>query len=407
MTSSEPQPETAVRRLTIRSLTLYPLTIPLRGEVSHAAASRRVAEPVIVEVESQEGRTGFGETLPRPYVTGETVESVLADLRGPLLEAVLGFHPASFGEALEFIEALPWRAGEDRLMAAARAAVELALLDASMRCFNRHVDDIVSWLGQPGFGTPGSLRRIRYSGVLATADRGRLRRRLRLMWWGGLRHFKLKVGTDDDERRIATVLGFLRRPLARGRATLRLDANGAWTREQAIERLGDMKNVPVAGVEQPLPRGREEDLVILRDLFDFPIIHDESLVTAADAERLIALGVADAFNIRVSKCGGLLPALRLAGMARRHGASIQLGCMVGETSLLTGAGLIFLAACPDVAWAEGAFGKLLLLQDIGRRSLRFGYAGRPPALPHGGLGVEVETSRLRTLCRGEPTVLHL
>ena len=127
-------------------------------------------------------------------------------------------------------------------------------------------------------------------------------------------------------------------------------------------------------------------------------IHDESLVTLEDAQRLIEFGVADAFNIRVSKCGGLIPSLRLAALARRHNVCIQLGCMVGETSILSAAGLRFLEVCPGVTWAEGCFGSFLLSADVAAKALRFGYAGRPPKLKEPGLGVTVDPIRLKRLC---------
>ena len=161
----------------------------------------------------------------------------------------------------------------------------------------------------------------------------------------------------------------------------------------------------MASLEQPLPRGEEERLATLREVVGWPVMHDESLVTVEDAKRLINLGVADGFNIRVSKCGGLLPSLRLAGLARRAGVRLQLGCMVGETSILSAAGLRFLQECPGVEWAEGCFGRLLLQSDVTVRSLRFGYGGRPPRLGGPGLGVRVDSEQLSRLCRRYPTVI--
>ena len=398
-----------MQKITIRSITVYRLSIPLRRMVSHAAARRHTADSIVVAVELSDATIGYGETLPRNYVTGETVESVVADIRGPMAKSLLDFHPTSFSEALEFIDALPWRDADGRLMSAARAAVELALLDGSMRRFDRGVDDMVAWLGLPGFGSPGSIQRIRYGGVLACDSVRTMMRQLRLMYWWGLRDFKLKVGGPDDDLRVNAVARYLRRPLACGKATLRLDANGAWTKDEAIERLGDWKDLSIACIEQPLARGDEVNVRVLRDLFDldYLIVHDESLVTMADAERLISLGVAGGFNIRISKCGGLIPALRLARLARRGGARIQLGCMVGETSILSAAGVRFLEVCPDVRWAEGAYGSLLLAGDVSRRGLRFGFGGRPPRLCGRGLGVEVEESRLAAMCDGRPMVEHL
>ncbi len=451
-------------------MTLYPLRIPLRGAVEHARATRAFADPIVVKVELAGGGVGYGETLPRTYVTGEDRESALRAMQGPLLDAVMSFHADSLSPALEALEALPWRGDSaERAEAAtaetgvsdtaavigfpaARAGVELALLDASLRHFRRGMAEVAGWMGLTFTTAAGPAKRAgapatprsaapRFSGVLASSDLGRTLRQLRLMRLGGLRDFKLKVGDDGDEERLLAVVRKLGRGIARGRVSLRLDANGAWTLQQARERLsrwrdfgiaGDAKEtlpygrgsesergsdsergtvganiMALAGIEQPLPRGQEADLPGLRGEIGLPLIHDESLVTQQDAQRLIELGVADVFNIRLSKCGGMLASLRLAALAWRGGARVQLGCMVGETSVLSGAGLRFLEICPHVEWAEGCFGTRLLAKDVTRRSLKFGYAGRPPALTGFGWGAEVDERALTMLCDPAPIELHL
>lgn len=379
----------------------------MRVAVRHAAAERAVSDPVIVEVALANGTRGFGETLARGYVTGETADTVVAAIEQVFVPAILPFHPESFPHALEFIDALPWHDARGTSIPAARSAVELALLDVAMRWFRRSVDDIVQWLGLPHFGRPGSLRTARYSGVLASGDPVRVLRHLRLMYWGGLRHFKVKVGTNGDTDRVRAVAKYLAGPMAKGKASLRVDANGAWVVDQAAEWLSEMGDVGLAGVEQPLPRGQEESLADLRGGSDALLVHDESLITEEDARRLIELGVADAFNIRISKCGGLISSLRLAALARKHGVKIQLGCMVGETSILSGAGLRFLEVCPDVEWVEGCFGSFLLRGDVVRKPLRFGYGGKPPKLSSAGWGVEVDDLLLAQWELGPPRALNL
>ena len=402
----------------VHRVSIFPLSIPLRGRVTHAASQRSCADPVVVAVELTNGIVGYGETLPRPYVTQETVESVVHALQSTFIPVLIGFHPASFPEALEAVEALPWYDSEGRPVPAARAAVELALLDAVLRTYRRDMDAVVQWMGLPGFGSPGSIRQIRYSGVLASDELAPTLRRLRLLYWGGLREFKLKVGTPGDRDRLEAVSNYLRRPLAHGRATLRVDANGAWSKESAIEWLSATGDAPICAVEQPLPRGSEDGLPELAayvaggrargmNAAARVFVHDESLITIDDAQRLIRLGVADAFNIRISKCGGLLPSLRLAALARREGVRIQLGCMVGETSILSAAGLRFLEVCPGVTWAEGCFGSFLLSDDVVKKGLRFGYAGRPPKLHDPGLGIAVDSARLGSRCAHHPFVINL
>jgi muconate cycloisomerase len=129
---------------------------------------------------------------------------------------------------------------------------------------------------------------------------------------------------------------------------------------------------------------------------------DESLVTPDDAEALIVHRGASWFNIRISKNGGLIPAMRLACLARRHQIDYQLGCMVGETGILSAAGRWFLQMVPGVRFAEGSFGRFLLSEDITRPALRFGLGGHWKPMTGHGLGVEVDQGRLRRLSDQPP-----
>ncbi len=393
---------------------LYPLSIPMRKPFRHAAHERAVADPLVVEIELADGTRGYGETLPRPYVTGETVDSVIESVKDPMLDELLTFRPATFAEALERIDALPSHDELGRVITAARAGVELALLDAYGRRFGKSMAEVVGWLGLPGLGPPGSGRQVRYSAVISGEQIRPMK--LRMMRWFGLRDFKLKVGDEDDVSRIRTVARALKvggrgrtnQNAERGswhaeqnsalntqhRVTLRLDANGGWLLKEAVDRLRAVSDVPLACIEQPMPRDRDADLPILKRSVQVPIMHDESLVTFEDAERLAALGVADAFNIRISKNGGFLPSVRLAHFARKNGIAFQLGCMVGETSILSAAGRRFIENVPGLVFAEGSYGRFLLRGDVVARPIQFGYGGKIKPLSGPGWGIDVRRELL-------------
>jgi len=377
----------------IVNVRIYPLSIPLRIAFSHASHTRSCADPIVIQVELADGTIGSGETLPRPYVSNETRETVIHAIKETFIEELLAFRPNSFPEALERIEALPAHDELGQVMNAARAGMELALLDAYSRHFNKPNSEAVGWSGLPAFGLPGSLPRFRYSGVLSGGDRKKISRSVRKMRLFGLYDFKLKVGYDDDIDRIQAAGKALGRSLGRTTTLIR-DTNGAWSLDRAVEILQKTANIPISCVEQPFARSSENSLIDLKRDVDVVIMHDESVVTQADAERLLSLGIGGALNIRISKNGGFLPALRLARFARRNNLMFQLGCMVGETSILSDVGRRFLENVPGVTFAEGSYGRFLLEGDIVRRSLRFGYGGKPKPLPGLGWGVDVERERL-------------
>ncbi|MFQ5423887.1 MAG: enolase C-terminal domain-like protein [Phycisphaerae bacterium] len=383
------------RHLPVLNLSIWLLSIPMRRRFRHATAERSCAEPIIVAIELADGTTGYGETHPRPYVTGETHEAIVASLRDVFVPRLVTMHPANFGEALEAASDLPAFDAHGRAATAARAAVELAVLDAYSRAFGRSLEQISGWLEEPAFGLPGSGPTVRYSGVIsadAPASAARSIRRLRL---AGLRDFKLKVGDDVEVERLAAAVGVLKRSLRHGRTTLRLDANGAWSFDHAVRRLSEWRDLPIACVEQPLPKRQASQWAELARASSLPLMADESLVTFDDAEDLIVHRAARWFNIRIAKNGGLIPALRLAITARKHGIACQLGCMVGETSILSAAGRWFLQLVPDIRFAEGSFGRFLLTDDVTPRAIRFGFAGRWRPLTGYGLGVTIDPARLR------------
>ncbi len=380
--------------LAVKRMTIYPLSFPLGRKVSHATSVRDVSEPIVVAVELMNGAVGYGETLPREYVTGETNTTVLELLQGEFAKELLAFSPDSFPDALEAIDALPAIAEDGSNCAAARACVELALLDAVLRSEDRTLDGVTGWLGDPKLGSPGSSRSCRFSMVLASDSIDTNTRTARYSKWAGIRHFKLKVGMADDDARIESTMRVLGKLLSRGKATLRLDANGAWNLDQAADALNRWRHFPLSGIEQPLHPSKDRDLVELKKRTDLPVFHDESLSSMDDAERLFELGVANGFNIRISKCGGLLAALKLAGFALRRNIQVQLGCMVGETSVLSAAGVRFIQMTPGVKFAEGSFGPLLSPYDIVRKRVRFSWGGKIPKLGEHGLGVNVDDDLL-------------
>lgn len=374
-------------------LRIFPLAIPLRKAFSHAAHVRRQADPIVVEVELADHTLGYGETLAREYVTGETTDRVIATIKTVLHEKLLALRPTCFAEALEVIDALPFHDGQGRLISAARAAVETALLDAYCRHFEKDMAEAVGWLGLAGMGRPGSLKHVRYSGVLSGGDDRSVRGSVRKMAWFGLRDFKLKVGYPDDVMRIRAVDRGLKGRLG-SKATLRLDANGAWSIERAAEVRAAVPDVPIVCVEQPMGPDADESLAEFKERTGLAVMPDESLLTLDDGRRLIEQGV-DWFNVRIAKNGGFLPSVRLAHLAGRHGLGCQLGCMVGETSILSAIGRRFLECVPGIRFAEGSYGRFLLKGDVVERQVRFGYGGKGKPLPGFGWGVNVREDLLR------------
>lgn len=215
------------------------------------------------------------------------------------------------------------------------------------------------------------------------------------MRWFGLRDFKLKLGLGDDvdEENLRVVARAIGKAVAAGRCTLRVDVNGAWDADTTADRAAALKRLGVCVIEQPVycPAAELADLARRCDL---PLMADESLLTDRDAECLRDEPRRIWWNIRISKNGGLTRAMALADMAAQAGVNVVVGCMVGETSILSAAQRRLLQTAGGVRFVEGNYGRFLLADDVTVRSLRFGYGGRLKAPAGPGLGATVDPSKL-------------
>ncbi len=113
----------------------------------------------------------------------------------------------------------------------------------------------------------------------------------------------------------------------------------------------------------------------------------------------------DLFNLRLSKCGGYIPSLRLAQFARQHGLGYQLGCQVGETAILSAAGRHFASSVRDIRYVEGSYDRHLVKEALGTEDITFGWGGWAPALAGPGLGVAIDPAALERVAMRKEVLL--
>jgi L-alanine-DL-glutamate epimerase-like enolase superfamily enzyme len=154
---------------------------------------------------------------------------------------------------------------------------------------------------------------------------------------------KVKLGSPDDFAILSAIRSV-------SKATLRVDANAAWTVEQTLDMASRLIELGVELVEQPLPKHDLDGYRRLRGKIALPIYADESCVGPDDVERLA--GVVDGINIKLSKCGGLEPAARMIRRARELGLSVMVGCFIESSLGITAAA--HLAPFVDVLDLDGA-----------------------------------------------------
>jgi L-alanine-DL-glutamate epimerase-like enolase superfamily enzyme len=371
----------------IAELTAYQVRIPLVRPIRHASHARTSTDNLIVRCLLDDGTEGFGEGVPREYVTGETIDSAIALLRHSDMAAEL--QPCSdFRMAVDVAERLHMAPipGDDRACQgnAAQCAVELALLDAFGRHFGEPLSRVTQLLAADLYEPRET---VRYSYVVTSARGLKLLLVCLLLRAYRFRQVKVKVGIEgyDDLARLRAI----RRRLGRS-VDLRIDANEAWQPSEVVERIRALEPFGITSVEQPVPHADVGCLAEVRRQVRTPIMLDESLCSEIDGKRAIEQGTCDLFNLRLSKCGGFIPSLRLAQMARRHGLSYQLGCQVGETALLSAAGRHFASSVSGLRYLEGSYDRHLVREPLATSDITFGWGGRAPALTGPGLGVTVD-----------------
>jgi L-alanine-DL-glutamate epimerase-like enolase superfamily enzyme len=351
-----------------------------RFRFSHASASRAATSNIIVEVQGRDGISGYGEGCPRSYVTGETEETSRAFVAkyGPdLVESC-----ADLSAIWNWIEVHEAQISQNP---AAFAALETALLDMLARREGRSIEE---YLGYPPLHAP-----MRYSAVLGDSGPGKTSMAAFAYSIVGLSDFKIKMNADieRDKRKLAR--------LPR-QAKIRVDANNLWQEpELCIVHISTIGR-KIWAIEEPLAVGDVSGMQKISQALDAAIILDESLINISQLSQYSGQLGSWVANIRVSKCGGLLRSIELAHAAQAQGMGVILGAHVGETSLLTRAAMTVGHALGKGPLArEGAFGKILLKQDISESSLTFGRSGilnpdRYLLARNSGLGLDIVSGRV-------------
>lgn len=184
--------------------------------------------------------------------------------------------------------------------------------------------------------------------------------------------YKVKVGVPGDIEMVEA----LRK---RTGAVLRVDANAGWSTEEALEKIPVLKNLGVELIEQPLAKENWEGMKKLYDASPLPLIADESCVYEEDLEK--CAGHFHGINIKLTKCSGITPALRMIKRARQLDMKVMLGCM--NESTIGSAAMAQMGPLLDYLDMDGP---LLLAEDIAT-GLEYDF-GKVRVTDRPGLGIE-------------------
>ncbi len=376
MNEAQP-PSEAIRQFEVMSVDL-----PFRLTFKHAAAARSASSSIFIRCTTASGSVGYGESLPREYVTIESQESTHDLLRDELLPRMINRSFSDYQQVRKFLIRCDGKApaewGYEQLpQTAAWCALDLALLDTFGHYFGQNVFADSSGELNPEY---------RYSAVISASGGLALFKTLLKLRLFGIRQVKVKLGGGIDLGAIRTISWALGKD-----SDVRIDLNMLWSEAEALKLMSDYSSAGVRSFEQPLPAEQLQEMAVLVEKTGLLVMADESLNDAASLDRLIHMKACNAANVRISKCGGLMAAIARCKKALDAGFMLQLGCQVGESSLLSAAQLALMTQISAIRYLEGCFSTLLLETDPAKPALQFGRGGLPPEVPRGnGLGVSLD-----------------
>lgn len=281
---------------------VHTFDLPLKHTFTITHESRDVQPTLIVEL-TWHGKSGFGEATETPYygVSMEKMKGQLASIKHLLPHDILP-HPHDFWKlmSVELVDDHPF----------ALCALDVAYWDLWGKT---HEQPLYKLWGLNTANNPITDYTIGIDSIEKMLEK------MREMPFP---LYKIKLGTDQD----LDIVEALRKETD---AVFRVDANTAWTPEQSIYFSMALKDLGVEFIEQPLKADNWEGMKKVFEASALPIMADESCILESDVER--CYGYFHGINIKLMKCGGLTPALRMIKKARTLGLKVMVGCMTEST----------------------------------------------------------------------------
>lgn len=326
-----------VEAIAVRIPLIHPFTIAL-GTLTHS-------NHVLVRMEDDKGRVGWGECTTFHSVYGYDQKSLYDVLTAYLIPAVKGCDPRNMKILHQKMDqVIPFN-----LMA--KCGIDLAAYDLVGQ-----TDDV------PVYSLTGGKRvdRVPVTAAVGIDSPEQTAAMAEQLVEKGFNTIKIKIGLDPvkDLERVKII-----RETLGNEIKLRVDANQGYDRSTALKVLEQMEPLALEWMEQPLPDWDLEGLAMLADYLETPIALDESVYTVHDAQRVIAAGAADVINIKVPKCGGIYRSQQIAALCEKNGIICFLGgCL--ETTPGTAAQAHFYTSTQNIISAAEMEGPWCYVDDV-------------------------------------------
>src|SRR5699024_4992810 len=359
----------------ISSIEVFMAQFPFKKPINISYTSYNSMDSIIVKIYTENGYFGYGEGTPDQHVTGETVDSVYNNIKNNLAPTLIGERPEDIEKIHDLMNKTINKAPT------AKAALDIA-------CF----DLVGKKLKAPTYTLLGGRFHDNFplTYVLSIDTHRTMANEALSALEEGYQIIKIKVGQNaiTDIKRIKNVAQSIN-----NRASLRIDANQGWeSSDKTIEVLSSLKGIKIDWLEQPVDSNNIDELQEVRKRTNVPIMADESLLDVEDMRTIIDKKAATKVNIKLMKCGGIYPALKILALAESSKIECQIGSMV-ESSVGSAAGYQ-IAFSKKIINSVELTGPLKFSKDIGNL-----YYDIPlfklNSLP--GLGIDIDEKNFKSL----------
>lgn len=360
--------------LSITSVELYKIFIPLKEPFIISLGPIYNAENVLVIIRTNEGISGFGECSPFMSINGESADTGLV-VGGYFAQLLKGKDPLDIPGLIKAMDRLIY--GNTSI----KSAFDMALFDIASK---RAGLPLYKFLG-------GDISKSIHTDytvsidnpVKMAADAVKIKEQ-------GFPAIKVKLGSHGptDVQRIRAIREAVGKDIP-----IRIDANQGWEPAEAIETLKALAIFDIQHCEEPIARWAFMQLPNIRKESPIPIMSDESCGDEHDVERLIQIGACDYMNIKLGKSGGIFKAQKMVKLAEDAGIHLQVGAFM-ESRLAMTAFAHFALSSPMIQHFDFDT-SLMFSEDPISGGIVYGEGGKI-TLPEGpGIGAWVEEERLK------------
>ncbi|WP_028550843.1 dipeptide epimerase [Paenibacillus sp. UNC451MF] len=354
--------------MNIKNIEVMRQSTPLIKPFKTALRTVYNAESVLVRIQTDDGRTGWGEAPATIVITGDSLDSIHSAITHTFTPLLIGRSLLAYEQILQTIHHSMVGSSS------AKAAVDMAVYDL-----------VAQYCGLPLYQFLGGYKDELETDFTVSVNSPKEMGEDAIRYVkDGFNVLKIKVGKDDIQQDIERIKEI--RSCVGSEIRIRIDANQGWQVKDAVRSIRRMEDMglDIELVEQPVKAHDIEGLKAVTDAVETPIMADESVFSPTQAFEVLKRRAADMINIKLMKSGGIYKAQLINQIAEEFGVECMVGSMIESRVAVTAAA--HLAASKKNITRFDFDSPLMMLNDIVDGGVQ--YDGRRMTFPkEAGLGI--------------------